>query len=170
MFVIKFLDSKFKDNIKRYILQCVLATISIMFILLFLNYFVYTTIIASLGATTFIVFTMPKTHSAKGKNILGGYTLGIIFGIIFHLLSIFLIEIIETINLNTLYMITGALSVGATMFVMTITNTEHPPAVGMALSLILTPWDFKTLFFVYLCIILMIIVKKSLENYLIDLQ
>lgn len=141
-----------------------------MFILLFLNHFVYTTIIASLGATTFIVFTMPKTHSAKSKNIIGGYTIGIIFGIIFYFISLFLIDIIKNINLHTIYMITGALSVGVTMFVMTITNTEHPPAVGMALSLILTPWDFKTLFFVYLCIILMIIVKRLLKNHLIDLQ
>ncbi|MGO1368069.1 HPP family protein [Senegalia sp. (in: firmicutes)] len=168
--IIIFFDSKFKDNIKRYIFQCILATISIMFILLFLNYFVYTTIIASLGATTFIVFTMPKTHSAQTKNILGGYTLGIVFGIIFHLISIFLIDIIDSINLHTLYMITGALSVGVTSFIMTITNTEHPPAVGMALSLILTPWEFKTLFFVYLCIILMIVVKKLLKKQLIDLQ
>ncbi|MGO1713214.1 MAG: HPP family protein, partial [Senegalia sp. (in: firmicutes)] len=66
--------------------------------------------------------------------------------------------------------ITGALSVGVTSFIMTITNTEHPPAVGMALSLILTPWEFKTLFFVYLCIILMIVVKKLLKKQLIDLQ
>ncbi|MBS4539671.1 HPP family protein [Clostridium sp. D2Q-11] len=141
-----------------------------MFILLFLNLFVYTTIIASLGATTFIIFTMPSAYSAKTKNILGGYTVGIISGIIFNSMSLVLVDKIDMINLSMLYMITGALSVGITIFVMAITNTEHPPAVGMALSLILTPWNYQSLLYVFISILLMILVKRLLRRWLIDLQ
>lgn len=141
-----------------------------MLILLLLNLFVYTTIIASLGATTFIIFTMPKAYSANTKNIAGGYTIGIIFGVTFNGLSLLLISKLPGANLHMLYMITGAISVGFTMFAMAITNTEHPPAVGMSLSLVLSPWDFKSLFFVFLSILLMLVVKRLLRKWLIDLQ
>lgn len=166
----KFWDSKTKHNMKRYVFQCSLATLSIMIILLFLNSFVYTTIIASLGATTFIAFTMPNAYAAKKRNILGGYFLGIIIGIIFNNMSNYILSLNSSLSLHTIYIFTGALSVGVTIFLMTVTNTEHPPSVGMALSLVLSPWNYKTILFVVLSVCLMVITKRLLRKWLIDLN
>ncbi|RLG73997.1 MAG: HPP family protein, partial [Thermoprotei archaeon] len=53
---------------KNYVLQSLLATISIFIVLLFLS-LQHAVVIASIGATTFIIFTMPNSIAAKSKNV-----------------------------------------------------------------------------------------------------
>jgi len=61
-------------------LQSLLATIVLTIILYFENIFTRTAIIASLGATTFIIFAMPKYATAQLRRVIGGYIIGIIVG------------------------------------------------------------------------------------------
>lgn len=74
-------DIKLKKNVLRYIFQCALATITLLIVLLYLNVFHQATIIASLGASTFIIFALPESLTAQKRNFLGGYLTGIIVGI-----------------------------------------------------------------------------------------
>ena len=81
--------------------------------------------VASLGATAFIVFAMPKSITAKPRNIVGGYLIGILAGTLITLVP------------DTLFglpSILYSLAVGLSIFGMTITDTEHPPASGAALA------------------------------------
>ena len=165
----KLFDKKVKHNLSRYILQCGLATATLLFVLLFLNAFDQTTIIASLGASTFIIFTMPDSFTAKPRNFLGGYLTGIVIGITNSLLVGFISEkfLLEG---HTIYIIFGAIAVGLTMFSMVILDTGHPPAVGLSLGLVLNRWTYLTVIFIFTAAILMYTVKYLLRNVLINLK
>ena len=74
-------DRKLKKYFPNYIFQSLLATITLTIILHFENIFTRTAIIASLGATTFIIFAMPKYATAQTRKVIGGHMVGIIVGI-----------------------------------------------------------------------------------------
>jgi hypothetical protein len=52
---------------------------------------------------------------------------------------------------------------------MTITNTEHAPAAGIALGLVINQWTYLTIIFILIAIIWMASVKKILRPYLMNL-
>ncbi|HHE04885.1 MAG TPA: HPP family protein, partial [candidate division WOR-3 bacterium] len=67
------------------------------------------------------------------------------------------------------YVIFGALSVGISLFLMAITDTEHPPAAGMALGLVINTWDYNTLLFIVGAVVVMYSVKRILRPLMVDL-
>ncbi len=163
------INTKLRRNLNRYILQCALATLTIVVVLLFLDVLSRTAIIASLGATAFIVFTMPKSYPSGTRPLVGGYVVGISLGCLCSLLS-------ETPLLTSLLgghrtslIVFGALAVGGAIFLMAITNTEHPPAAGIALGLVLNDWDYRTVIFVFGASVLLAAVRRVLRSVLIDL-
>jgi len=162
-------DEKLKKNLGRYILQCFLATLTILAVLLFLDVLTETAIIAALGASAFIVFTMPKTYSSDMRRLLGGYIVGTSVGIMFHFISIS--KEAESIfaNSSAPLILFGAMSVGIAIFIMAITNTEHAPAAGIALGLVINQWTFMTVLFILIAILWMASVKKLLKSYLMNL-
>jgi len=83
------IDKKFKKNTLKYIFQCVLATLTILAILLFLDILNEIAIITALGASAFIVFTMPKQYSSDSRRLFGGYIVGLIVGFIFYIMQLF---------------------------------------------------------------------------------
>ena len=64
---------------KNYVFQSLFATLAIFIVLLTLS-LQEAVIIASIGATTFIVFAMPKSITAKPRNVIGGHIVGLISG------------------------------------------------------------------------------------------
>ncbi len=162
-------DKKFKKNTVKYIFQCVLATLTILAVLLFLDILNETAIITALGASTFIVFTMPKQYSSDSRRLLGGYLVGLAVGFIFYSISTsdFGTNIIG--NHTTSLIIFGSLAVGFAVFIMAITNTEHAPAAGIALGLVINKWDYLTIIFIIAAIIWMYGIKTILRKYLMDL-
>ncbi|EOD00690.1 HPP family protein [Caldisalinibacter kiritimatiensis] len=163
-------DKKAKESIGRYVLQCALATASILVTLIFINLFTYTTIIASLGATTFIVFTMPSSYPARPRSLTGGYLTGIVIGAMMHLIANLLLTNFFPNYEHIIFTIFGALSVGLSIFIMVVTDAEHPPAAGLALGLVLSDWTYMTLFFVFSAVLIMLGLKKLLKPYLLDLR
>ena len=166
----RFFDQKFLANKTRYFVQSAMASFSILVILLILNAFEQTALIASLGASSFIVFAMPSAYSAKPRSIVGGYTWGILMGIVFNKLA--RTTLVESLHMSHVwqYTVFTAVAVGLTIFLMVITNTEHPPAAGMALGLVLQDWVFRTLFFVILAIVILAAIRAVFGKYLIDLH
>ena len=162
-------DKKFHKNIHRYIFQCLLATLTILAILIFLNVLTETAIIAALGASAFIVFAIPNSYSSDPRRLIGGYSIGIVVGAICYFSSIgFLADIFFT-NTKISLIFYGAISVGLAIFIMTVTNTEHPPAAGIALGLVINTWTWQTILFILCAIIWFSSVRKILKPYLIDL-
>ena len=75
----------------------------------------YIGIMAPFGATMVILFALPKSPLAQPKNILGGHLITAAIGLI-------ALEFWEVTPLSM------ALSVGAGVSIMMLTNTLHPPA------------------------------------------
>jgi CBS-domain-containing membrane protein len=165
----RFFDKKFRKNIDKYIFQCVLATCTILAVLVFLNVLTETAIITALGASAFIVFTMPNTYSSDPRRLIGGYLVGILVGMICLYFST--IEVISTFFMTQkmTLIIFGAIAVGIAIFVMAITNTEHAPAAGIALGLVINEWNYLTLILIISAIVWLVSVRKLLKPYLIDL-
>ena len=67
---------------KHYVLQSILATCSVFIVLYFLS-LQEAVIVASIGATAFIVFTMPNNITAQSRNVIGGHLVGLFYGFLF---------------------------------------------------------------------------------------
>ncbi len=63
----------------------------------------------------------------------------------------------------------AATSVGVSIFIMTMLNTEHAPAAGVALGLVIQEWTIITIIFIITSIIWMTLIKNLLKNWMIDL-
>ncbi len=82
------LDKKFRGNWKDYILQSAYAALTVLFITLILN-LQHAVIIASIGSTAFIVFSMPNSIISQPRSIIGGHVIGFIRWRLFFNVSLF---------------------------------------------------------------------------------
>ncbi|MCP4649921.1 MAG: HPP family protein [PVC group bacterium] len=165
----QFIDKKFKYNKRSYIIQSLLATLSIFIVLLLLDAKTNAAIIASLGASSFIAFTVPHASNSGPRFLIGGYTVGILSGGICHYLSLLAcLQNIPIIN-ELSYIFFASLAVGLAIFIMVITNTEHPPAAGLALGLVFNAFNHRTLLVVILGIIALSLIKTLLKPLLKNL-
>lgn len=156
----RLVDKNFKEFRVHYVVQCLIATTSLGLILFYMDILVDTAVVASIGATSFIVFTMPKTNGSRPRFILGGYAAGSIVGMIMNYM---LLDVGMPIN------IVGAVAVGLTMFIMVVTNTEHPPAAALALGLAINGYTIATITFVYGVAVTLLLIKWTLRKWLINL-
>jgi CBS-domain-containing membrane protein len=113
---------------KHYLYQSLLAAIVVFIVLLILN-IENAVVIASIGATAFIVFTMPRNITAKPRRVIGGHLIGLISGSLCTLIP----------HSSTLASISVfALAVGISICLMVALDFEHPPAAGTALGVAIT--------------------------------
>ncbi len=152
----------------QYLFQCFLATLTILAVLIFLDILTETAIITALGASAFIVFTMPKMYTSEPRRLIGGYFVGLLVGFIFFGISK-VFSIIPFFSETMSLVIFGALAVGAAIFIMVVTNTEHAPAAGIALGLVINNWDHITIIFIICAIIWMSVLRKILKPIMMDL-
>lgn len=154
-------DKKMKGHIKFYIIQCLIATASITFALYYMDAILKTTIVSSIGATSFIIFTMPHSKISFPKYILGGYIIGVIIGVISNNLLL--------LQLGIPVFVVGACAVGLTMFFLVITDTEHPPAAAIALGIAIDGYNLNMIIFIFGFALLLLSIKYLLRHWLIDL-
>jgi CBS-domain-containing membrane protein len=163
----RILDRKLKHHVLQYVFQSFLAALLIFLVLMILDVFRQTAIIASLGASTFIVFANPRSHSATPRALLGGYVVGAAAGILIY--TVFCSHLGQPGEWTAWHAIAGALSVGVSILVMTLTDTEHPPASGVALAFVLNEWDMAAILVVIGSVALLAMVRAFLGRKLLDL-
>lgn len=163
------LDAKARAHPWRYVAQCALAAVTIGATMLFLDALLHTEIIATLGATTFILFALPTSHGARPRALLGGYFWGIVAGAACCALADRLPLQQVALSSRAQDILFGGLAVGLAILAMVVTNTEHPPAAGVALSLVVRPWTVNTLLFVAAAVLLLAAAHRALRRFLIDL-
>lgn len=160
-------DDKFRRNKVRYVGQCLLATLSILLVLLVLGVMTNAAVVASLGATGFIAFTMPHRQACRPRYILGGYLVGAAVGSACHALAgVAWPAILSGVEPQVIF---GALAVGLAIFLMVVTNTEHPPAAGLALGLVLSGCSVTIVAVSLAGVVGMLLVQRALKRFLIDL-
>lgn len=163
------IDPKFSKNVGKYVFQCMLAMITILAVLLFLDVLTETAIIAALGSSAFVVFTMPHTYSSEPRRLLGGYFFGAIAGLISYYASSILVFNTLLFSSSVTIAVFGGLAVALAIFLMVITNSEHAPAAGIALGLVLNKWSLLTVLFIFSAVLFMAAMRKLLKPYMMDL-
>lgn len=154
-------------NFKRYGLQCGGAGIVVLILLLVLDAVTQTVLIASLGASAFIAFAVPRSLHSGPRHLIGGYVVGIISGVIMS--SLYLLAGVEGVWDHAIMIIFGALAISLAMFTMVVTRSEHPPAAALALGLVLNEWDLMTLAVVLVGVIGLSVIKQLVLPMLMDL-
>lgn len=155
---------KFREHWKNYVFQSILATLVVFLILLSLRLQKHAVIIASLGATTFIVFAMPNQITARPRNIIGGYTVGFLCGFVCSLLPIADV-MSESLGHSLLY----AVAVGLSIFIMVVSDTEHPPASGVALGVAINGFSLDVTISIVISVAVLTVTHHFFRNYLRDL-
>jgi CBS-domain-containing membrane protein len=118
------IEGRFPALWKNYLYQSLLAAIVVFVVLLILS-IQQAVVIASIGATAFIVFTMPRNITARPRRVIGGHLIGLISGSLCAL-----IPHSSTLASVSVY----AMAVGISICLMVALDFEHPPASGTAMG------------------------------------
>jgi len=162
-------DPKARQHFPRYLLQCGLAVGTIFCILLLLGVVFRGSVVASLGATSFIVFAMPRSGPAKLRPLIGGYAIGIVCGVLASWAAQSSALQPLAFGQNTYVLLLASAAVGLAILGMVVLDCEHPPAAGVALGLVTQPWDARTLVSIAGAVLLLALAKRLLQGVLIDL-
>jgi len=163
----RIVDAKFRANKWRYAAQSALAALAVAAALLFFDVVRNPMIIASFGASAFIVFTRPNAGTSSPRYLIGGYVIGIVVGVAVHYATFLPVE--HDVTARALHIISGAAAVGISMFLMAVTETEHAPAAGISLGLVLNDWTFPTILFVVLGITVISGLHRIMKPRMMDL-
>ena len=153
------METEFREHWKAYTVQSLLATIILAGVFTFLTQ-QYIVIVASIGASAFIVFAMPNNIVAKTQNIVGGHIIGIIAGTLGHLLGT-----ITSIPVVIPY----ALAVGLSMFIMVVVDLEHPPASATALGVAIAGFSWRVAVALVVAVGVLALAHRFLKKYIRDL-
>jgi CBS-domain-containing membrane protein len=164
---VQLLDEKFKGDKLRYLLQSLLATVVVCVLLLVLDTVTNAAVIAALGASSFIAFTMPHANVSKFRYLIGGYLMGILAGVLCR-------AAMNALHLSNqgataAYVLFGGVAVGVAIFLMVITNTEHLFAASLALGLVLNGFDLRVVLCIMLGIVALAVIKLLLKPILKNL-
>lgn len=146
---------------KNYVFQSLLATLVIFIVLLSLSIRDDAAIIASIGATTFIVFTMPDYITAKPRNVIGGHIVGLACGS--------LSALVPHPASPVAFALLCALAVGLSMFIMVVTDTEHAPAAGTALGVAIKGLSLNVTIAVLASAVILSLIRHLAKHRLRDL-
>ena len=162
------IDEKFKKDPWPFVIQGALAGFMILIILLVLDIVTETALIAALASSAFVGFTMPHSEASTPRRLLGGYLVSMFIGISCSIIAKH--ELIQAhVPAHPLFISMAALSVGLSIFIMVITDTEHAPAAGLALGLVLNTWDMATIVLIFFSISFMATSKRLLKGRMINL-
>ena len=151
--------AKFPGLWKNYLYQSVLASIVLFLVLLLLS-IEHVVVIASIGATAFIVFTMPRNITAKPRRIIGGHIIGLLCGSLCALIP-------HSSSLTSI--IIYSLAVGISILLMVALDFEHPPAAGTALGISMTGFSPGVLVAVLTSSIVLALAHHFSKRFLKDL-
>jgi CBS-domain-containing membrane protein len=146
---------KFKRLWKYYILQSLLAAL-VLFILLLILDKEKVVVISSMGATSFIVFAMPKAVSAQTRHVIGGHLVGLACGTMFYYTPL-------------PYLLEYPLVVGIAICVMVALDVEHPPAAGTALAVVINEVSPQVFVTIMVSALVLTQCRYYLRHYLQDL-
>ena len=149
--------------------QCLLTSVTIFLILMSLNVIPNDVVVASIAATSFMVFAMPHRRITRVRYIVGGYVFGLVCGVVCHMLAhtewiqslVFLVLVKDNLF--------AAIAVGMAMFLMVLFNCEHSPAAAVSLGLVINEWSIRTIVLTVLALFLILSYRFIFRNIMIDL-
>lgn len=143
---------KFKKLWKYYLMQSLIASAALGATILILGKEKIVAI-SAMGATSFILFAMPKSVSARTSHVIGGHLVGLASGAIFYLPSL-------------PYFIEYPFAVGIAIFLMVTLDVEHPPAAGTALAVVINEVSKNAFITIFITIMLSAVLLTQCQYYL----
>lgn len=163
------LEPKFRLRYRRYIVQALLATASMAVILLFVDSLSTAAIAAGLGSSVVGIFINPSGKTARLRAVVGGHTMALLLGSILSFI-LFAGSIESFIADHGAYLdLAMAFSVGLLIIVMAVTDTEHPPAAGIAIGMTGREWTPEVFGAILGALALLAVIKLVLRQQLHDL-
>ena len=163
------LDQYIHSKWAHYVFQCGLAAVSLVFILLIGDTVFKTALVVGIASSAFTVFVIPDSVAAPPRKVIGGHFVAGVVGEVISL-SIQLTGLDAFSEDKSVFIgIMAALSVGVGIFVMVVTNTEHPPAAGTSLGLVFYGFDWASIVFIILSALLLSLVRVALRPKMINL-
>jgi CBS-domain-containing membrane protein len=162
------IDPKLRKGFRNYVLQSLIATGICCVMLISLDVIIPGALVASLGASTFIVFAAPDNRAARPRGLLGGQLIGTGVGLCCSLMLQWgLLSNIMSVRFETA--VFGSIAVGLAIFLMVMIDMEHPPAAGTALSFVVARWSVYSIAFVAGASIFLTVVRLALGRRLKNL-
>ena len=163
------LDPKLAPRLPSYLFQCGLATIALMIILLVEDVLLRAAIVVAVASTAFTVFVVPHSVAASTWKVVGGHVAGVLAGTVCSALLMIPAIGVAVDESRVLFDLVAAFSVGLGTFLMVATNTEHPPAAGTALGLVIHGWTWSAVMFILTGALLLSLVRVALRSKLENL-
>lgn len=165
---------------RYYFFQLLGATIFICVVLymmdrLSVSHLIWAVGASSLASSAYIVFMHPHGLAAQPKNIVVAYGMAIIIGEIIRYVLIYFghtchIDQSNIMSIGHHFWLAAAISVTLMMIGMALTDTEHPPAAGIALVLVieLCRHDIVDVIFVLMLLLcaIQLICRRYMRNLL----
>ncbi|NQW16882.1 MAG: HPP family protein [Chloroflexi bacterium] len=162
------IDPSFHGRARSYFLQSTLAAVALAAILLVETGVSSAAINASIASSVFLVFVVPHSVAASTRRVVGGHVVGVIVGVTaFGVVSLF-VEHPTHLSGQT-FAIAGATSVGVAILLMALTDTEHPPSAGTALSLVAIGANFDAIWFILSAAVILAGVRIALSRWMVNL-
>lgn len=153
-------NRRYSEAWRRVLLQTLVATVSMMIGLFFLRWWGWP-VATALASTNFVLFAMPHSPPARPRSAFGGHLIALLAG-----LACAYIPHASRFSTILVY----ALSVGLAFFGMLVTDTEHPPAAGTALSAVMIGWSWPFIGATLVGAALLILVQYVLKTRLFNLE
>ena len=164
------LDPKVKRNPRPYIFQCSLAFFALLVVLLVEEVGLHRVVmIAAIGSTSFVLFVTPHSLSASPRHVIGGHLVALLVGSAFAVFSGTPVGQNLLAQMPLVLDVEAALAVALSIFLMAATDTEHAPAAGTALGVVVHGFGWGLILFVVSSAIMLSFVHTMLRPRLRDL-
>ena len=159
----------FRRRSFSYVFQCGLATVALFVILLLQDAVLQAAIIVAVASTAFTIFVFPNSLASTPRKVIGGHAMAVIVGSI--VAAMLHVPAVASAVQDSRYILDliAALAVGAGILAMVLTNTEHPPAAGTVLGLVIHEWSWSVVGFIMISALALSVIRIALRPKLIDL-
>ena len=168
-------DPKLRTNLASYIIQCLLATVSLVVILAFQDILASSgvfgadlVVVAAIGSTAFVVFIMPHRETATTRHVIGSHVIAVVVRSVMSNFDTAVLSVILQSPVAFPLALEGALSVGLATFLMAATNTEHPPAADTALGVAFLGFSWRLAIFLGTSIVALAVIHRLFRSRLIN--
>ncbi len=128
--------------------------------------------VGAIASSTYLVFGTPSLRSARPRNILGGYCIAIVCSMVIEMLvssmGLWCSDFFHCSSFTVTIFI-SSLVIALVLVFMAALRCQHPPAAGLALTLVIDSRDYDLLLFVSVSVLVLAGIAYMLRNRLRDL-
>ena len=162
-------DPRLKRHALNYAFQPVLATLTLLTILLVGDVVLNAAIVDAMASTVFTIFVVPDSIASTPRRVVGGHTAGVVAGSAVAAVVAVLEIPMAADSARAILVTVAALTVCLSIVLMVLTNTEHPPAAGAALGLVIHDWSLWSVGVILVSAVALSILRAILRPRLVNL-